>query len=401
VSPAEGRPPAVIVGLDCITGLQSARILAARGVPVVGLAANRRHFCARTRVPELIVQAPAGGEPLVRALERLDARLPPGRVFLLPCTDRAVMTISRARDRLSDRYAFVLPDHDVVEGLLDKVEFTEHAQRHGLPIPRTVILRSRRDVARAARELRFPIVVKPAIKDARWLAATGAKAFMVHDAADLSALYERISGWSDLLIAQNWVEGGEDALYSCNAYFGRDGRPLVTFLARKVRQWPPDTGTSSLGIEVRDDAVLQLSTSLFASAGYSGLAYLEVKRDRRNGGYAIIEPNLGRPTGRSAIAEQGGVELLLTAYCDALGLPLPGQRQQTYRGAKWIYWRHDLQAAIVRHRRGELTVGEWLRSVRGPAVEAVGSLRDPLPFVADMGQAAAQLVRNLLRRRLD
>jgi D-aspartate ligase len=69
-----GRPatqatnPAVVAALDCITGLQTARILAARGVPVIGVAADRRHFCARTRVVRRVIEAPTAGEGLVGAL---------------------------------------------------------------------------------------------------------------------------------------------------------------------------------------------------------------------------------------------------------------------------------------------------------------------------------------------
>jgi D-aspartate ligase len=400
MSRPDPRPAAVIVGLDCITGLQSARLLAERNISVIGVAADRLHFCALTRAASRVIQAPTSGEPLVRALERLALHLPAGRSFLLPCTDAAVLTISEARERLGERYAFVLPGHDIVTALMDKVNFTEYASQQGLPIPPTSIIRSRSDAECAATLLDFPAVVKPAIKTPRWIQSTRAKAFTAGDGQELLDIYDRTNSWTDLLIAQSWIEGGEDALISCNAYFGRDGRPLATFVARKVRQWPPDTGTSSLGVEVREDTVLELSNELFTSAGYSGLAYVEVKRDARTGNFAIIEPNLGRPTGRSAIAERGGVELLLTAYCDALGLPLPRRREQLYRGAKWIYWRHDLQAAIVRHRRGELSIGEWLDSVRGPAIEAVGSLRDPLPFIADWLQAVRQAAGALARRSL-
>jgi len=60
----------------------------------------------------------------------------------------------------------------------------------------------------------------------------------------------------------------------------------------------------------------------------------------------MIEANLGRPAGRSAIAEAGGVELLFTMYCDVVGLPLPENRVQRYQGAKWIDLRHDLQSVL-------------------------------------------------------
>lgn len=381
----DAMPAAVVVGLDCITGLQSARILADRGVPVIGIAADRSHFCARTRVPRRIVRSATSGEELLATLERLGPSLPaPGIAVLMPCTDAAVLTLSAGRERLAPWYRIVLPEHEVLEGLMDKVRFAEHALAHDLPFPRTAILRSRADAEAAATTLAFPAVVKPPLKTPRWVAGTKEKAIRVAGPADLLEVYDRASAWSDTLIAQSWVEGGEDALYSCNAYFDRSGEPVVTFVARKIRQWPPDVGTSSLGEEVRDDAVLEATVRLFRSVGYRGLAYLEVKRDARTGEYAIIEPNVGRPTGRSAIAERGGVELLHSAYLDALERPLPAGRTQAYRGVKWIYWRHDLQAAAVRMRHGELSPLGWWRSVRGPRIEAVGSWRDPLPFAADI-----------------
>lgn len=382
----DGNRPAVVVGLDCVTGLQTTRLLADRGIPVIAIAENRGHFCVRTRVPERKLIAPTSGEGLVRALERLGASLAAdGPAFLLPCTDNAVLTISASRDRLEPFFRFVLPPHKVIERLMDKVAFAEHAQRNGLPIPETAILRSRSDAEAAAAALTYPVVVKPGLKTPTWLANSRTKVYSVADGAELLKTYDQISNWTPELIAQSWVEGGEDALYSFNGYFDRDGRPQATFIARKIRQWPPDTGTSSLGVEVRDDTVLDAAIDLFTSAGYRGLAYVELKRDERTGRYAIIEPNLGRPTGRSAIAERGGVELLLTAYRDALGLPLPEAREQRYRGVKWIYWRHDLQAAAVAMRRGKLGPGEWWRSVRGPSIEAVASLRDPRPMVAELG----------------
>ncbi len=397
-APAGRLPFAVVVGLDCITGLQSARLLAARSVPVIGIAANARHFCARTRVVDRVVEAPTSGPGLVEALARLAAELPTSDpAFLLPCTDAAVLTISAERAAIGPRYRFVLPDHTVVERLLDKVPFAELAAAHGLPVPATVVVRRSGDAERAA-ALRFPVVVKPPVKTPAWLASAGAKAIRVDDPADLGPVLERALAWSDSLLVQSWIAGSEDRLISFNGYLDRDGTTQATFMARKLRQWPPDTGTSSLGEEVRDDEARDVALRLFSVAGFRGLAYLELKRDERTGALGVIEANVGRPTGRSAIAERGGVELLLTAYADALGLPLPAAREQTYRGARWIYWRHDLQAAAVRMRRGELSPVGWLRSVRGRPIEAVGSVRDPLPFLLDLAGALRSAVRAGRRR---
>lgn len=391
---ADPRPPVVVIGLDNITGLQSTRLLAERGVPVIAIAGNPNHFCARTRIPRRKIHAATHGEGLIRTLERLAMTLPDKKAFLLPCTDLAVLSVSRERHRLETYYRFVLPEHALIERLIDKVAFAEHAQAAGLPIPSTAILRSRRDARHAAKTLAFPVVVKPGLKTPEWLANVRTKAFLASDAAELVRTYDRVGKWAPALIAQEWVEGGDDDLFTCNAYFDRSSRPLATFVTRKIRQWPLDMGVGSLGVEVRDDVVLKATVDLFTSVNYKGLAYLEMKRDARNGQYAIIEPNLGRPTGRSATAERGGVELLLTAYCDALGLPLPTAREQRYDGGvKWIYWRHDLQAAAVAMRRGKLTPAAWWRSVRGPSIEAVGSWRDPVPMMAELGHVVGAVWR--------
>jgi predicted ATP-grasp superfamily ATP-dependent carboligase len=348
-------------------------------------------------VPRFIAQGELRGEGLIAALERLADVLPRPAV-LIPCTDAAVLAISGAADRLRGPYRFVLPDHEVVLRLMDKVAFAEHALANDLPIPPTMVVRSRSDAVEAARRLPLPAVVKPGLKTAAWVAATKAKAIPVQTAEELVATWERASAWSDVLIAQSWVPGGEDSLFSVNSYHDTTGQPRVTFVARKLRQWPVDTGTSSLGEEVRDDEVRDIALRLLGSVPYRGLGYVEIKRDAQTGRPQIIEPNIGRPTGRSAIAERGGVELVLSAYRDALGQPLPAAITQRYVGVKWIYWRHDLQSALVHARRGDLTPVGWLRSVRGPRIEAVGSRRDPGPFVADVANTAGAVARAIGRR---
>jgi predicted ATP-grasp superfamily ATP-dependent carboligase len=391
------NPPAVVVGLDNITGLQTARILDARGVAVVGVAADLHHFGSRTNTCAHVVESPPSGDALVSALLTLARRL--GRkAVLVPCTDEAVWTLSRRRQELSASYHLPLGDHDVVDMLMDKVRFAEHARATGLAIPSTVVLRNRADADGAAASMCFPAVLKPPTKNAKWRERTSAKALPVAGPDELLEVYDRVHDWSDVLLAQEWVEGAEDRLYSCNAYFDAQGAPVVTFVARKLRQWPPDVGTSASGEECRNDEVLEQTLRTFGGVGFHGLAYLELKQDARTGRMLIIEPNVGRPTGRSAIAERGGVELVYTAYCDAAGLPVP-RTQQRYVGAKWLDVRRDLQAAVVGYRRGRLSVGEWASSLRGPKAHAIWSASDPLPFVVDLvhtGAAGLRIVRSRL-----
>lgn len=388
-------PHAIIIGSDCITGLQSARILAQRGVPVIGLAKDLKNFCCRTKVYEKILQVNTASEDFIARLESLGPTLEQ-KAVLFPCTDMSVLTLSRHRQRLARWYHIALPTHEVVEMLMDKVGFYTYAAEEGLAIPKTFFLRNRSDAEAAANELPYPCIMKPPMKTPTWEKNTSAKVYKIHDKIEFLARYDQCSDWADLLMAQEWIEGSDADLYSCNCYFNVDSEPLVTFIARKIRQWPIETGTSCLGEEVRNDAVLEESIRLFRSVNYHGLGYVEMKRDRRSGKHYIIEPNIGRPTGRSAIAEAGGVELLYTKYCDLLGLPLPANREQKYIGTKWIYLRHDIQSALYYWWRGQLTPRDWWNSMRGPKWEAVFSWKDQAPFWYDLWGFLGNLTKTLL-----
>jgi D-aspartate ligase len=394
------QPHAVVIGLDCITGLQTARILSLRGVPVIGVADDRRHFACRTRLCDQILTADTSGDELVEVLAGLARELDEPAV-LFPCTDQAVLTLSRRRISLEPSYHVLLPDADIVELLLDKIKFLRYAQERALPIPRTFFLSDRSDAEEAATSLDFPVVLKPPVKSARWLSGVRSKVLRADGRDEFLTLWERVRPFSDMVIAQEWIEGGDANLFSCNCYFDARSEPLVTFVARKLRQWPPRTGISCLGEECRNDIVLEETIRLFRGVGFHGLAYLEMKRDDRTGEHVIVEPNVGRPTGRSAIAEAGGVELLFTGYCDALGLPLPVRRRQLYGEAKWIYLRNDLRSAFYYWRRDELNTAEWWRSLRGHKFDAVFSWSDPAPFWFDLAHAAATLARNGRRASAD
>ena len=391
------KGPAVLLGLDTMQGLQAARILKKRGVAIIAITPRKAHYANHSNYCDQVLVV-KGDEKRLAALESLAAGFEDSG-FLLPCNDPSVRLVSQNRERLEGRFQFVLPPHEVVSELSDKAGLITFCQKHALPIPESAVIRTDADLEDAIKNVPFPCVFKPSIRTRAWIAATKLKALKIEDEATLRATWARCRDLGVPAVLQRWIEGGDSALYSCNAYFDRKGEMLASFVAKKLRQWPLETGQSSLGIECRDDEVLRITKEFFQAAGYCGLAYLEVKKELSSGRYYIIEPNLGRPTGRSAIAEAGGVDLLLTAYNDAMGLPPPTNRVQAYGKAKWIHLRRDTQAAWCAWRAGQLTIGEWLRSLRGVNSFAVWSLRDPVPFFVDLWHTFRSLWSRKERRR--
>ncbi len=362
----------------------------------IGIAADRQHFATRTRACERVLIADTGGVELIDSLRKLAEAGDSG--VILPCTDAAVLRLARDRAALGVGHALSLPSLETVLTLLDKIAFAEYAQDADLPIPRTLSIPERTLAAEAGAELGFPCVLKPAVKSDAWQHHERYKAYKLDSSSELLATYDRVARWGDRLIVQEWIPGEDRELFGCSAYLDRESRPLATFVSRKERQWPLGVGNCTLGVECRNDEVLNVALRLFEGAQFHGLANLEMKRHATTGQYLIVEPNVGRPVSRSPIAEQGGVEMLYTAYCDAAGLPLPESRTQHYGRAKWTFVRYDVRAALAERRRGRLSAREWLRSLRGCRWDATISVSDPLPALADFRGGFARLSGSAARR---
>lgn len=384
--------PAIVIGLDSLPGLQTARILFQRGVPVIAIARFPTHYSCRTNACRRILFADTQSTALIEQLRELGPTLP-AKAVLFPCTDMSVLLVSRNRTALAPWYHVVLPSAATVETLLHKVSFHEFIQATGLPFPTTFVLRSTSDAHEAADHLSFPAILKPSVREPRWTAHSPNKVYPLASKQDFLARYAQCSQWTKELIVQEWIGGPDMNLFSFNGYFDRYGQSLTTFIARKIRQWPPHAGITSLGIECRNDAVLEAALTLFRKVRFTGLGYAEMKYDMHRGVHCVLEVNVGRPTVRSALAEGAGVELIYTMYCDALGLPLPQNRTQQYGTIKWWNIHHDLRSSWYAWRRGELSFIEWGSSIRGPKVHAVFSWSDPLPFFADIADTCIQFIR--------
>ncbi len=389
--PSKSSPYAFIIGLDSIQGLQSARLLSARKVPVVGFSTNTTFYSNKTRVCEKIYFTNTGGDELIELLLSIGPTLDE-KAVLFPCQDKNVINLSANRDKLAPYYHLMLPEHKTVQMMSDKSTFYRFAQENGFPLPQTLILSSQKEAEEAAVSLKYPCIIKPPVRLSSWSKHTKLKGIISQTAEEFLANFKKFNQWSETLIVQELIIGKDRNHYTCNCYFDKNHEPLVVFSSRKLRQWRPQTGQACSSEEIEDSTVVEETVRLFKHVNYVGMGYLEMKKDDRDGKYYIIEPNIGRTTGRSGAAEIAGVEFLYTMYCDALNRPLPKNRTQQYRNVKWIHLLRDTQAAIYHVRRGELTMKEWWQSVKGPKAFAIFSWRDPSPFIAALMRAIPELL---------
>jgi predicted ATP-grasp superfamily ATP-dependent carboligase len=135
-----------------------------------------------------------------------------------------------------------------------------------------MLLRKRANAQKAAQSLRFPLVVKPALKTALWKDRARRKAFKV-ETGRAARVVRRDERHGRRAGRTGWIRGSEADHFTCNAYFDRNAQPVVTFVTRKIRQWPPQTGENSSPSEWRNDVVRDETVRLFSGVGFWGLAY--------------------------------------------------------------------------------------------------------------------------------
>lgn len=394
--------PALLLGADRLLGLQLARILRGHGIPTIGVAIDPgSHYC-RTRaltevLPFDVLQVDPEG--VCQSLGETYG----GRPVLIPCLDELVWWLDEHRALLARHGDFVLSDSETLARLGDKSRFYRFAAEHGLRLPDTRFVRAEEELEDAARALGFPLVIKPPRRSPEWMARTGGfKVLRADDAESLARVAPGLLEVVDELILQRWVHGGDDHMVSLFVCLDRESRPIVpSLVARKLRQWPPDIGVGSLAQEVRDDALVEQGHALLRELGYVGPGSLQFKRDARTGEAFVIEMNV-RPALSFPLFEACGVEATRSLYRLAAGLPIVPQREIPRPGSKWICWKRDLASAFVHWRRGDLTIGAWLASLRGRKRSADVVLSDPMPILADLGlklrRGLSQRTRRLLGR---
>ena len=384
--------------------LAIARSLGRRGIPVVRVHPGSRELSLVSRYCSALEHSPNVHDSEEALLQFLLALAPkyPGERVLIPASDDTAFFVGRHREALLAAYRVPSPGRDTIETIMDKARQYEAARSLGLPIPDTYYPASMADVEALAGRLQgYPYIIKPNVAH-KWRLASvhrqlrAVKAVLVHDAAELLAEYSRVSAVDPAVMIQKVIQGGDERFYCFYGYFDERSRPLGYCVRRKLRQMPARFGYSTLMESCENPAVVEQSLRLFQGLGYHGIGAIEWKHDPDGGAMRLIEIN-ARATNAAALPTACGVDLPWMAFADATGKPpAPSTRWET--GVKWIWFTEDLWAARAQYRRRELTLGQWIASLRGRKSYAVFAADDWKPFLLECWMFLKGEVQRRLRR---
>jgi D-aspartate ligase len=319
--------------------------------------------------------------------------------ILFPTEDKHAAMIARQRAALATRFRLWTAPWETVEVAYDKRATYRVAHQLGIDCPLTHYPRSRAEVETL--ECSYPVILKPAIKDAV-NRLTREKAWPIESHASLLASYDAAAKLiaPDLIMIQELIPGGGEAQFSYGAICA-EGRALASVVARRTRQYPIDFGRSSSFVEsVEEPAVEDAARRLLKSLGFTGVIEAEFKYDRRDGRYKLLDLN-PRVWGWHTLALAAGLDFPYFAWRLAQGLSIPAIHAKA--GFRWVRMTTDLPAAAREIISGRTSVSSYLRSLRAPIEHAVMALDDPMPFLLEVPMLSlAKLMERLeeLRHRV-
>jgi predicted ATP-grasp superfamily ATP-dependent carboligase len=393
-----GEPPAILLGDGSTNDLSFVRSLSRHGVPTI-LIAGRRLLGSFSRHGVRFRMPPVEDEPQAW-LDLLDevASVLGGSPVLFALSDAHCAFVSRNAGRLSRSFRFLLPDEETMSRILDKRRQYAAAEDAGIRVPLTFYPEDGADLVRLASEIDYPVILKPRTAHVGRPKISNRKVVVLRSATELiSAWFECATSGARFMV-QAIVAGGDDAIFWYSGFWDEQCRERAWFTVQKLRQFPPRFGDGSFQRTVEAPEVLRLSRRLLETFRYRGLVMVEFKRDARNGIWYLMEIN-PRTVSGNQLGVTAGVDLPWIAYRRLIGRepteapPPPFRRDVQYVNEEW-----DAQAFAALRRSGELTLVDWLRSLRGTRAWALFAWDDPLPLLVGLWRFLRIRVRRTIRR---
>ena len=311
---------------------------------------------------------------------------------LIPTDDYTVTLASAYHDLLSKQYLVTVPGWERLRWACDKRLLHELAAKLDIAQPwtRNVSI----EQALTNLDCPFPVILKPAIRlKPNSLAIPKAWRADNHDA--LLAASKEASALipPENLIVQEMIPGAGETQFSFAALY-KNGSPLASVVARRLRQYPKDFGQFSTFVETVDEPqVVAPAERLLAATHFTGLVEVEFKKDPRDGQFKLLDVN-PRVWGWHTLCARAGVDFSYLLWLLTRDEPVPLLRGRA--GERWIHRSADLRVALDEILHGGFSLTSYLRSICGPLESAIFSWDDPVPGFLDLPLFAYSLGKRVI-----
>lgn len=205
---------------------------------------------------------------------------------LIPMSNDTTFQISKHKDIFEKITTVPIPDHEIMMKAFDKLETVKSAQKLGLPTPKTYFINNEPDLEKLSEVARFPLILKPRIGGG---ASVGL--FLATTPKEFILAYKTIIKNFGEPIIQEYIPGNSEQMHMVNVLFNKKSKPVVSFTAKKLREYPITGGITTFGESTWSSEIAELSIKLLKDWNWYGVAEVEFKKDSRDNTYKIIEVN--------------------------------------------------------------------------------------------------------------
>ncbi|MGP7999319.1 MAG: hypothetical protein ACLPKI_18690 [Streptosporangiaceae bacterium] len=378
-------------------GVGAIRTLGRMGVPVYATAEDRFTPAAVSRYCTGTFRWRATGREdpadLVGELASIGQRIGQPAVAV-PMDDEAAVLLAEHASELSSHFLFPwLSDPGLARNLASKHDMAMLGREHGFPVPRWAFASTREQVAAFAATAAFPVVVKNSEPWLRRRAPAVAGTTVVGSSAELTELASSTREAPALLL-QEYIPHDVAEDWIVHLYCDAGSNCLVLFTGVKTGSWPPNTGATASGIAVPNPGLAQQVERFCKGVGFHGVADLDIRFDRRDQQYKLVDFNPRVGNQFRLFQTAGGIDVIRAQYLDLTGQPVPPGGQVNGRRIV-VEHIHPLS------RAGERGSGYTTPSAPARATEtelAWLALDDPLPFLAMLPRFASPAMSYLTGR---
>ncbi len=394
MKPTKSTPPgAVVIGAHA-NGLGVVRSLASLGVDVASISTRPFDIAHVSRGVSERASVPTFHDRPEDVLDLLEARAERWRGWaLFPTNDDAVVLLARHHDRLESSYRLTVDPWERMADVIDKDRMDALAKRAALAVPRCY--GDAAQVLGAEETFDYPVIVKP-LRHERLIDAFGVKVFVASDRSELASAVEKLAAAESPGLVFDYVPGADAEIFVYCVYMDSAGEPSAGLTVQKVRQNPPRTGGARVARVVDDPpGIREASVALMREAKVRGPAFVEFKRDPRDGVLRFIEVNC-RAVLFNALPARAGLDLVRATWLDFVESQTARLAENGWRGY-WIHLQADLLCSLVFRRQERLSRAAFAAPYRAPHVLAIWEAADPRPFALQVGRLAKQAALSPLR----
>lgn len=269
----------------------------------------------------------------------------------------------------------LLSSNETFKKANNKASVIEIAKKAGVEFPETLLL-SHENMPDPG-SIRLPAVLK-LLDDEGLFLEPSQRYGIVRSVDEIKKVWSRLASFGKDIVAQDYIEGN---VYGWSAIYGRDGKMLAGIGHHRLREYPISGGPSTYCESVKNKELETAGRKILDYLRWTGPAMVELKLDKNDGKFKIIEVN-PRYWGSLPLARFAGLNLPFLQYQVILGNETAPVKEYGVK-TKLKFRAVDLLAALdeffIAKDKKSYLIKYLLECLNFNIKDGTWSCRDPIP----------------------